>query len=327
MADSFGEKPPRAAHWESFWREAEDDAQAMGGEAKREALRRLWGRFLDEREFSAGDLILDIASGAAPIARVAEEVSPAFAATFVCVDYAHSALTTARRLCAANLLLAAADAARLPFAPRKFSAVVSQFGLEYAGATAFAEAARMLGPSGAFAAIVHFRDGGLEAECAGNARLLAAFDAAGLIEAARRALAASYEKRGPGSPIGAVDEAAEKTLREAAEAANRLLAGSPLSAARDLLIRYFNDLGQLSRRRFAYAREEAMGWLDAVERRLDDYGKRMRAMIAAARSPEDIEQIRKVMTAEGAADFRSAPVSFAENAAPGAWWIEARRAP
>ncbi len=51
------------------------------------------------------------------------------------------------------------DVASLPFPDEHFSLCISQYGIEYAGAPAFAEAARVLRPGGKFAAVIHHVDG------------------------------------------------------------------------------------------------------------------------------------------------------------------------
>lgn len=316
----------RAAHWESFWREAEDDAQAMGSAGKRLTLHAFWQDFFARQALSAQDFVLDIASGAAPIARSVEDTLLNGGPTYVAADYAVSALQTARRLCKGEILATAADAASLPFAPNRFAAVISQFGIEYAGEAAFAEAAEMLAPGGAFAAIAHLKGGAIEWECAENAKLLEALRASDLIEAARKALSASYAARGAATVAsGPADPAAEAAFKASVAAAKAHIERAPAVAARDLLARFFNDLVRLSERRLAFAPEDALGWLTQFAIRLDGYYARMKAMSASALSADEVDSIRNVLDANGIKQFKAEPVVFEPGSLPGAWKLSGRR--
>ncbi|MEQ1930580.1 MAG: class I SAM-dependent methyltransferase, partial [Parvularculaceae bacterium] len=176
----------------------------MGGAAARPALGALWREFFESRPFGAGDLVLDIASGAAPIARqCADVLAPRRRPRFVCADYAPAAISAAKRLLSSatpagggapiGFSGVVCDARRLPFVDGSFAAVVSQFGLEYAGPEAFGEAARVLAPGGAFCSVIHARGGAIARECADNARDVGGALDAGLIRRARETLRASLE--------------------------------------------------------------------------------------------------------------------------------------
>lgn len=309
-------------HWEEFWRDAGGDGAVMGGEAQRPALDAYWRGVLGRAAFGPASRALDIASGAAPIARVAAEVlPPARRPKFWCVDYAPSALAAARRLLGPDAALVACDARALPFRPQSFAAVVSQFGLEYAGKEAFGAAAEMVAPNGVFAALVHCRGGVIDAECAENVRIIDAAGISTVIAAARAALSASYAA--PGTPNAL---SIEERAGAAFDAARAALGASGASTGRTLVARYAGDLTTLLARRRAYAPEDALAWIDGVEARLGAYAARMKAMVAAARTGDEMRAIASRLANAGLADVAFQPLTFKEGEPPGAFRLEARRA-
>lgn len=320
MATSEQPSAP-SAHWEDFWRDAGGDGEVMGGDRQRPTLEAYWRDVFVRAGFGRADLILDIASGAAPIARIAAAALPADdQPAFLCADYAPAALTAARRAAGDGVLLVACDALRPPFRESRFAGIVSQYGLEYVGNAGFAAAARLLAPGGRLAAIVHYRDGVIESECAENARLVRGALDAGLIESAKRLLEAS----GPGAP-GDSQSRAARDVRAAFETVGAILRAAPPSSARALVSRYAQDVARVAQRRAAFARDEAAGWIEAVGARLEAYAARMNAMVAAARDEGDMAEISGSLSREGLSEFVCAPLAFDPAQAPGAWRLEARR--
>jgi SAM-dependent methyltransferase len=234
------------------------------------------------------------------------------------VDYAYGAVAAAAGARRAHALPVAADALSLPFAPRSFAAVVSQFGLEYAGLRAFAEAARVVAKGGHFAACVHMKGGGLAEECAEHLRLLDAFAETGLAATVRRSLSASRGQPSDAAP-GPLSHA------DAAVAAKRVLTEAPASAAKATLLRFLDDLHRLIERRRHYDPRDATGWIDVMEARLADYRRRMAAMLDAARDADDLAKVRSLLSAEGLSEFQQSSIVPREGLPPAAWWIEARR--
>lgn len=316
---------PKGDHWEEYWRDAGGDGEILGGPRQRQTLEAFWADILAAPDREPTGLSLEIACGAAPVARfAAAQIGPDAIRTFVCADYAPSALFAARRALGPKARLVACDARDPPFQAGSFDAVYSQYGLEYAGNSAFETSSRLLRPGGHFAAVVHYRDGAIESECRSNARLIDGALAAGLLEAPRRALSASYAvgTRG-GAPRK--DPSAEKALAGALSAVRGLVATAPDTSAKTLVARYAADIARIAERRLAFAPKDALGWIDAVEGRLKAYAARMSAMVGAARSRDDLEEIAAALSAAGLADIDFAPLIFSAADAPGAWRLKARR--
>jgi tetratricopeptide (TPR) repeat protein len=323
----------RADHWQELWTDPQGDGEILGGAGARPALEAHWRSFLWLRSFEASDCVLDVGAGAAPIARAAVHLPPERRPVFVCVDYAPAALTGARTAMSCKgvagpagvaPLGVAADARALPFQPARFAAVVSQFGLEYAGDEAFATAAAQVRPGGALEAVVHAAGGGIALECADNARVAGLMLDGGVIRRLRDTLKASYaEPRGGAG--GFVSKKKDAGFAKALAEIRAKAADAPQSTAAALISRYALDMERMASRRFAFAPEEALAWLDGVERRLAAYRARMEAMLAAARSEQDMARIAKLLSGAGLVGVTFEPLHCLANGPIGAWRLSAVR--
>jgi SAM-dependent methyltransferase len=108
--------------------------------------------------------VLDLCCGNAPLSRLLVE-SPVFAGGGTRIDAVDAARVDPRWVEAmpagerARLQVhGGIDAAALPFADATFDLCMSQYGIEYAGAAAFDEVARVLAPGGTFAGVLHHAD-------------------------------------------------------------------------------------------------------------------------------------------------------------------------
>lgn len=308
------------AHWQELWSDPQNDGEIMGGAAARPALEAIWRSFLEIAALSSGDLVLDVAAGAAPIARIADTLPANARPAFVCIDYAPAALNSARRTLGARVVCCVGDAKRLPFAAGSFAAVVSQFGLEYAGREAFPAAAAQLRPGASLCAIVHAAGGAIAIESVASEKAVCTALDEGLIRRTRETLNASYEAAG-----AYLNKKKETAFRRALDEVRSLAGASPPSAGRNVVMRYRDDIERLAARRFAFAPDDALGWLKAVEGRLKSYAARMKAMQAAAQSQEDMAAVASIFAASGLVDIAVEAVQFRAGDAQGAWRLSARR--
>lgn len=289
----------------------------MGGAGQKAALEGFWNKFFAGAAADGPRLALDIACGAAPLAQIARSVPGAQALRFVCADYAPSALTAARAALRGEVDVVACDIIRLPFRGGAFTAVVSQFGVEYAGDVGFAEAARM--GAKRVGIIAHFRGGVIDAECAANADAVEIFLSSDVISRARIALSKS------GGASARPHAKADAKLAAALSRLDSRLAAAAASTGRDLAIRYGGDLRRLADRRGAYALNDSLAWLDGVESRLSAYRTRMKSMTKAAQTTADMERAARLFAQAGYDDIAFAPIHFAADTLAGAWRLEARR--
>ncbi|GAB4522430.1 MAG: hypothetical protein Kow00133_10000 [Amphiplicatus sp.] len=317
---------PTAAHWQDFWQGGGKADQALGGAAQRAFLDRFWTAFFEDASVRPRPVVIDVAAGSGAVIARAQRLLSARGVSPLClaVDYAPAAAAALRRE-APGVLALVADAARLPFGDSAADIVVSQFGIEYAGSTAFAEAARMLARGGVLRAVAHYRGGAIDAECAENARLLKAVDETGLVVCARAALTATYERLARNArPLA--DSRAEAALRTGAQKAAKAIAAAPNFAAKATLERFLGDLDRLSARRIAFEPSEALAWLDGMAASLAAYRQRMEAMQAAALDRRRVDAVLQTFADAGLVDISAQPAAFINGAEPAAWLIGARRA-
>lgn len=172
-----------SAEWSRYWARETSGACLPGAPpAVQNALIDAWKGLLS-REFAVfrGQnrpiQLLDIASGGGAVLKILLE-SP-LEVVGIGVDAADVGPAAA-----ALGVRGGIDAHALPFPDSAFDVVTSQFGLEYCGQSAWAEAVRVLAPGGRLMLICHHRD---SAAVLHNGRRLAAMQAmarAGLFEAA-----------------------------------------------------------------------------------------------------------------------------------------------
>lgn len=313
--------------WREFWSGADQAGHVVGG-AYRDRLAAHWRDFF-RASISAtkqGAVIADIASGAGAALAVAVEIvagTKPGGVTLGAFDISGAAVKASLRV-APGAIGTVADASLLPFPDASIDIAVSQFGLEYAGVEAFAEAARVIAPGGRFCSISHYAGGAIDLECANNENLLAAVARTGLVEAARATFKVSYARQSRRDPKP-IDALLEGRFASAFAAAGSAVRAAPVSAARGTLDRFVNDLARLGARRFAYEPAEALAWIDGMDASLDAYRRRMQSMRAAALNPQEITTIAAQFAAAGLAGFSAAPLVLDAARPPAGWVIEAHR--
>lgn len=313
--------------WRDFWSGGAAGDHAIGG-AHRDRLAAHWREFLREalKKTSDSALIADIACGAGAALTVASEVATElFPRRFrlAAFDISGDAVRSSMRR-ATGAVGAVSDAARLPLATSSVDVAVSQYGVEYAGAGAFAEIARCLAPGGVFMSLSHYAGGAIDAECAANAALLDLVTATNIDSAAEIALKESFARCRLGAAQTA-DLRSEKELRAAFKAAAAGVAAAPRSAARDMFERYLRDLGSLLARRLAFDEQDALGWIKGMRASLLAYRGRMVSMRKAALGAAAVEEIGRQFARAGVERFEARPFVLVEGAPPAAWRITAKR--
>lgn len=309
-----------SAHWEAYWSAAGGRRAAVSGDAPGDLFDEVWRAFLtDALSQREAPKLLDLACGAGVILDRALEtvsLSPSNGeARLVGLDYASSAAAAvARKQTPENASIhgVAASAAALPFADAAFDIVASQFGVEYAGMDAFSEAARVLAPGGAMQFIIHYRGGGIDRECAENARVLGAVLQRGLFESATDAI------RGPDH------DGAIAGLKAIYAELKPYLEGEPV-AAKEMLARLLGDVSRLVSRRQAYAPAEAVGWCEAMRAEVMLYEGRMRAMTESALDGDGVRDARDKLASRGAVVSAPEALTPKGKSMSAAWLIKTER--
>lgn len=158
-----GDAPParRAEAWSRYWASGalHSCAGSFAGNYAG-AIADFWQRVFATLEGRPAR-VLDLCCGNAPLSRLLVE-SPVFSGDGIRIDAVDAARVDPPWVAAMPAedrgrlqVRGGIDAAALPFADAAFDLCMSQYGIEYAGASAFDEVARVLAPGGTFAGVLH----------------------------------------------------------------------------------------------------------------------------------------------------------------------------
>jgi ubiquinone/menaquinone biosynthesis C-methylase UbiE len=294
--------------WSDFW--AQGGAGPASGclpHALRqidEVQKRLWASVV--RQLPRGAGVLDLATGDGAVLGKIQAVRRDL--KLVGVD---SAASLPAKLRGATIKAGVAME-RLPFPDRSFDLVTSQFGFEYGDIAATArEVARVLRPGGRFAFLVHHADGPIVAHNAPRKEALeAVIEGSDLLAPAKGLVAARAVSQLPTPPSFAalVQELGRRFPRQpvAAEFAAAVLQTLELSRGKPVT--------------------EALDTLAELESRgRNDIG-RIRALMAAARSPDGIAGMLDTLRAAGLECAPVETVRETEGRQPFGWLVSGRSA-
>lgn len=313
--------------WDKYWQGAQR-TDWFGQFGPREALKAHWTdvftRVLADRP--GRRVHLDLACGSGAIASVAHDVAGQTGHAgldHIGLDIAPHAMLPAR---AAPFALkpVVASAAQTPFPNGTFDIVTSQFGLEYAGPGAFAEAVRLVAPGGVFSAVCHLKGGSMHEECARHHTAIEALKESGFIGAARALFTAGFARDG-GAASGPGVEVSVTALNEAAKRVEAIIQTHGSQVAGGFPARLYSDIKYMVGRRRGFRPDEVFAWLDGNERELISYGGRMASMTAAAQSADAMGAARETVEAAGFTVSRWEPRPLLPDEPPAAWIIEAFR--
>lgn len=261
---------------------------------------------------ASGSHIVDLACGAGS---VFAHLPDGHGHTLHGADISEEALALLRqRLPDVTTTACSADA--LPFADGRFDAAVSQFGIEYAGTGAFAEAARVVATGGWLIALCHIEDGYIDAR--NRAHLAAAKEAAasGFIDRAVALIDAAFSG----------DRDAALAAGKAFQPAERRLAAACRHLADGIHAHLYAGFRQLFERRNDYHRGDIEGWLAAMRDDLDLNVARLEHMCRAARSRADMNAVIAMLGEHGFGPVHCEPLQLSGHDRPLAWAVRARRA-
>jgi SAM-dependent methyltransferase len=315
------------AAWRQFW-----TGRAPGGEHRyrdpqtASVLRDHWrSRFAVWFGETGVSDIVDLACGEGEVLQLAVEFAAerdGTALTGFCTDIAPDAVAMAAvRAGGAGI---AADCSRLPFTDGAFGIVVSQFGLEYAGADAFGEAGRIVAPGGVLHALVHCRNGLIERSCRDIADLLTAVRRSAMLERL-----AEYTDTIPravrGETAHETAQACVAALRTAVEQVGAAVTAAPPGPARDHVVRLLQDSQTLTQRLAAYAPADVEAWIAAQSAEIEAFQHRMSSMLRVAQPEAGMHDLAARLTGEGLAVSGVETLPEPQHGQPLAWILEARR--
>ena len=297
--------------WSDYWQKDSADGEVfVTAEGERHpALAEFWQAHFEKLE--DGTRVIDLASGAGS---VFAHLPEGHAFYLSAADISDVALKVLReRFPETNTVVCSADA--IPLDDQSFDLVVTQFGVEYAGVSAFAEAARLVAPGGKFVGLCHIRDGYIDSA---NQRQLAeakVLTRHGFIDRAMDLITAAFSG----------DQAALKQAQDKFALAATPV-GEGMRRCRQGIHTYlFQGFGQLYERRQQYDLTDITGWLEAMRTELEVNLDRLGRMCEAALSEGEVRDIERIFEKHHLKDVHCTPLETAEHKLPIAWRLMARR--
>lgn len=298
--------------WSDYW---EKDGAAGGevfvsGKGKRHpALAAHWLKVFSRLPASAR--VVDIASGAGSIYA---HLEPGHGFDLYATDIAAEALEAlAARI--DGVTTTVAGAGELPYEDASFELVVSQFGIEYAGRDAFAEAARIVGRGGQLSALVHIRDGYVDSR---NKAQLDEAELAQRIDFIERSIDLTNRAF---SGNQSLLERTEKDYLPIITEMDAAIGRCPRGVHAALLVGF----KQLYENRQQYRKADIVSWLQQMDGELKKNLDRLSRMRAAAMSEQDLDAIKHGLEAAGLTDVTAVPFETNGNDLPIAWSLSANR--
>ncbi|WP_026941660.1 class I SAM-dependent methyltransferase [Hellea balneolensis] len=220
-----------------------------------------------------------------------------------------------------------------PFIDDTFDGLVSQFGFEYAGgekdvlATA-REMARLMSPSGVFAAIAHMKGGAIEKESLVSLNNIQQVIDSNFISCAQDMFRAAYAADESLSPQ--TQEASLKSLIAMGQAEGKIVLWLRSAEAKgNEFARFAHYLVTSTREMFERRKmlplKECLQWLEDMEGETMAYQGRMKSMVEAALSKEMTQKIMTVFADSGFETSEPEPFYFDPSELPVAWTLRAKR--
>ena len=297
--------------WSDYW-----ECEGAGGEVfvdgegkKHPALVEFWSSILGD--VAKGSKIIDLASGAGSIYG---HLPDNHGLLLSAADISPQALEALdERIAGVTTIVCPAD--DVPVGDQAFDLVVSQFGIEYAGAGAFGEAARLVAPGGRFTALAHVRDGYIDSRNKAELREAKLIDEIGFVDLSLRLVDAAFS--------------GDETKRQAAEQAFVPAAHAVTAAIkrckRGVHAYLFAGFRELFGNRTQYDQSDIEAWLEGMRGEVQKTVSRLTHMRSAALSSDDIASIVAIFEAAGLADSRAEEFFTPSNDKPVAWQIRAKR--
>ena len=303
--------------WEQHWGKTTNMAAHDTNAVHTRALRRFWSPIFDSLAFEEKRL-LDLAAGKGDLLEVlmsSGRFQPSWLPQFYSVDLSDTALQHIKMRYPTTEIVRS-DCAQLPFSNNSFDIIVSQFGIEYSGLSAFDECCRVLKNDGKFIAVCHYQHGALHNECMDNLQAVNLLFEIGFFKNAHLAFDAKTSKPQTQNSIQ-VDSEFRDILSSVANLTNQrpyLVAG--------LLRKLFNDTRYMYDNLSRFEANLIIEWLDTMEKELSNYRARMAALNESSLNKGLLGNALTVFTAKGFSNVHIKELKADRYSKPFAWAVE-----
>ena len=308
--------------WENYWQGSQQAGSIGTGGAQDPALKAFWSNYFEEILNEAADTqLLDIGCGSGAVIEFAQQSAKekSVVVSICALDSSASAIAHIKQQYP-EVTAVCASAADTSLEDQSFDHIVSQFGLEYAGADALPELARLLRPGGGFAALLHMRGGAIDKECADEQSALDEVLASGLFPALVHLFKESLAlRKGEGSRVGF--ELADKALNPCVQIVRGVLSEQGEQLAGGLLHRIYADIAHMYQNMKTYDPDEVIAWSDKVETELNAFSRRLESMQGAAMDEAALAQNIALLAQHGVTLNSRDVLCMGEASEPAAWII------
>lgn len=309
--------------WDTYWAGTGAAGAFSSGGVSHPAVTAFWeGLFADIGVRNSGYSMLDIATGNGAVVERAFAGPAADAIDVTCVDLSDAAIdnVVARFPKITGIV---ADAREIPLDDARFDLVTSQFGVEYAGTAAIAEAARLVVEGGRMAMLLHTDTGSIYRECSDSRAAITALQEARFVPLARAFFEAGFNAVRGGDRT-AYDDAGRK-LSPAVQAAEQIIAKFGDNVAGGTVAKLYADVARIHERIQHFDPAEVLQWITAMEAELEAYIARMSSMMSAAIDSPTFDTICQQLQQRGFELQAAAALLPAGEDVPLAWTLVATR--
>ena len=282
--------------WDTFWRSSStNEVLVTDTGARNPALDAFWASTM--QRVTPQQSVVDIGCGAGSLSQ-GLVCAPAL---LVGLDISLTALKRAQSD-ASGMQLVQAKNEQLPLQPGSFDLVVSQFGVEYGGIVALAEACALVKPGGVLRCLVHCADSAIQQSAQRDLQhieLLATSDFFAAARSLTRALAAEDQQQLEAASAQFTES--EQAVRAAVEIDAGHFAGYSYLGFQSLLRRWAR-----------FEPDDILLWLSQMEEEANHGAARLRTMQSAAITDAKWRDIASLLVQRGLPSLDRQPVYSSE---------------
>jgi SAM-dependent methyltransferase len=312
---------PISKSWDVYWKGAAGAAAYSASGINHPALQSFWDVFLRQSQtVNSRPRCIDIASGNGAVVDILQKVFGPDGCDITCIDVSSGAIATLqKRFPTANCIVA--DAAALSLDSASFDIVTSQFGVEYAGETAFSEAARLVAPGGALALAMHYSGGNIHRECAASLDAIRRTQQANFIPLALRFFEAGFAacRGGDRLPYDTAGAALDPAVREL----ESIMQQHGAHVAGDTIGRLYDDVATIHSSIQQYDPPDVLEWLRKMEHELEAFAGRMSSMCDSALDADSFDRVVDRIASVGLNVRDRGPLVDGPQGSPLAWTLTA----
>ncbi|WP_088332188.1 class I SAM-dependent methyltransferase [Lacimicrobium sp. SS2-24] len=292
--------------WDSYWKSRQHEQALTVRTGVSDPLEQHWHAVFDEYLPSyISPQLLELACGNGTlISMLSPNALASMNAVGLDISF-HGIANLIQRQPQCQGVVASADA--LPFKPQSFELVVSQFGVEYAGSEALIQALSMLKNNGVMAALVHFQGSDIVKASAHACAHLRQLAQQHILSESKKALQAALSLAN--AQISEVEfREADKAFSPVVKALESIIRACKHQDLGNKLKRLHGDIARIYQRPERFNEKEVMQWLDTLTDDFVAYHKRMKALVDAALSPNQLRELEQRIGAAGCTVIRYQPL-------------------